>query len=453
MSLVTPKTMPGTLELLPREQIAWQRMVDQIRSSYERFGFLPIETPVMEFVNVLLTKSGGETEKQVYFAQSTGARQQGREPELALRFDLTVPLARYVAQHEHDLIFPFRRYQMQKVYRGESAQRGRYREFLQCDIDVVDRDELSLEFDAEIPVVIHHLFRKLNVGSFTIQLNNRRILRGFCEHLGIADNDRITRIFRELDKIDKRGREAVAETLSAEEMGLGADGVARLLDFLQIRGTHDEVLRALRDQPVDHPLYRQGVAELTTVVEGMADRHMPEEAAAINLSIARGLDYYTGTVYETVLDDHPELGSVCSGGRYEDLAGLYTKTRLPGVGISLGATRLFYQLQKLNLLPTSRSSVQVLVTRFSADLLRESRQLASELREAGLNAILYHADAKLGKQMKYADRSGIRWAVILGEDEQARGVVMAKDLVEGKQVEVPRAGLAAHLLAAVREES
>jgi len=445
MPLVTPKTMPGVLELLPRDQVAWQRMLDTVRGAYEHFGFLPIETPVMEFVDVLLTKSGGETEKQVYFAQSTGARQQGREPDLALRFDLTVPLARYVAQHEHELQFPFRRYQMQKVYRGESAQRGRYREFLQCDIDVVDRDTLSLEFDAEIPVVIHHLFRRLGVGAFTIQLNNRRILHGFCEHLGVVGAERVAGVFRELDKLDKRGREAVAQTLASEEHGIGAAAAARLLDLLAIQGDHDEVLDALRRQPVDHPVFRQGVDELQAVVEGMADRDMPADAAAINLSIARGLDYYTGTVYETVLDEHPELGSVCSGGRYEDLAGLYTKTRLPGVGISLGATRLFYQLRELGLVGGADSTVQVLVTRFGPALGRDSRRLASELREAGVNTVLYHEDAKLGKQMKYADRSGIRFALILGEDERARGVVVVKDLREGQQVEVPRGELTAHL--------
>lgn len=444
MSLVQPRTLPGALELLPREQIAFQRLLDTIRVTYERFGFLPVETPVMELTQVLLTKEGGETERQVYFAQSTGDREAGREPELALRFDLTVPLARYVAQYEHQLAFPFRRYQIQRVYRGERAQRGRFREFYQCDIDIVGKDALPVRYDAELPAVIHHLFTELGFSEFRIELNNRKLLRGFLAALGIDDEERQKLVLREVDKLDKRGQDYLRETM-IERFGLDEERVGRLLAFVGARSTSyadaGELLNAMASE-FDHALLRQGVDELREVLARMADFGVPDTHVRLNFAIARGLDYYTGTVYETVLTEHPEIGSVCSGGRYEDLASNYTKSHLPGVGLSIGATRLFWQLRELGLFQDSESTVQVLVTLLDEDLLSQALALATALRASGINVETQLEPTKLGKQLKYADRAGIRFVAILGPDELAKGVVAVKDLRRKSQFEVAPAELA-----------
>jgi histidyl-tRNA synthetase len=437
IDVVNPKTMPGAMELLPREQIAFQVMVDRIRRGYERFGFLPIETPVMEYRNILLTKSGGETEKQVYLVQSTGSLAQGHDPKFALRFDLTVPLARYVAEHENSLVFPFRRYQIQRVYRGESAQRGRFREFLQCDVDIVGKDTLGLIADAEIPVVISHVFRDLAVGPFTINISNRKILMGLLESLGVQDQDRRVRSLREIDKLDRRGRAHVCKSLADEPSGLSQEAIERLMEFVGLSGTNDEILESLKSSGVDGETFNLGVAELAQVMAALRDFQVPEEHVRINIAIARGLDYYTGTVYETMLDDHPEVGSVCSGGRYENLAGHYTKSHLPGVGISIGATRLFFQLRAAGLIgEAGASTVAVLVTELDPDLGSTYRKIASLLRDSGLNTEVHHEGWKLGKQLKYASRTGIRFAVIVGSNEAERGAAMLKDLSRGEQQEV-----------------
>lgn len=439
--------MPGVMELLPLEQIAFQRMLDTIRRGYERFGFLPIETPVMEYRKVLLTKTGGETERQVYFVQSTGSLEQKREPELALRFDLTVPLARYVAEHEGRLVFPFRRYQMQRVYRGESAQKGRYREFYQCDVDVIGKNDLPLAFDAEIPTVIYHVFREIDVGKFTIHINNRKLLGGFFSNLGIGPDEQPL-VLREVDKLDKVGPEKVAATLTGERFGLESAVVDRILEFIALGGQDNaQILDRLDALEIEDELFQQGLTELRHVVEGIAASAVPSEYVKINLAIARGLDYYTGTVYETQLDDHPEIGSVCSGGRYDNLAGHYTKSHLPGVGISIGATRLFYKLKEAGLVGAAKSTVTALVTRMSEDLGPEYLKLAAELRAAGINTEVVHAKSKFGKQMKYADNCGIRFAIILGEDEVAAGNVTVKDLSTGDQVTVARTAIAAEIRA------
>ena len=445
-NVIKPRTPPGVMELLPREQIAFQRMLDVVRRNFERFGFLPVETPVFELSEVLLTKSGGETERQVYFVQSTGALGQadkGGLPEMALRFDLTVPLARYVAEHEHELAFPFRRYQIQRVYRGERAQRGRFREFYQCDIDVIGKDALSVRCDAEIPAVIHALFSELAIGPFTIQLNNRKLLRGFFEGVGVADGEQQALVLREIDKLDKRGAEAVAATLAAEPFNLAADTVAKIMAFVQVRSTgHDDALARLAALGSDNATLAEGVSELRQVVEMLKDLGVPESDYAVNFSIARGLDYYTGTVYETNLDDYPQIGSICSGGRYENLAGHYSKSKLPGVGISIGATRLFYQLREAGIIKDAGSSVQVLVGLMDDSRLGEALQLGSELRAAGLNTEVQLEAKKLAKQFQYADRAGIRFVVLVGEDEAARGAAMLKDLRTQEQFEEPRAKLA-----------
>lgn len=449
MDLIKPKTMPGVMELLPLEQIAFQNMLDTIRRTYERFGFLPVETPVMEYTKVLLTKSGGETERQVYFAQSTGSLQQERKPELAMRFDLTVPLARYVAEHERKLIFPFRRYQIQRVYRGESAQRGRFREFYQCDIDVIGKDKLDLYYDAEIPAAIYTLFRELDFGKFTIHMNNRKLLAGFFAHLGIEDAEQQMLVLREVDKLDKRGRGRVVETLRAEPFSLAEDTVDQLMNFVASGEgrTNRETLAALRELGIDQEQWQIGLDELTQVIEQLEQLGVPEAYVRINLAIARGLDYYTGTVYETLLDDHPKLGSVCSGGRYENLAGYYTKSKLPGVGISIGATRLFFQLMDAGLVNLGQNSVKVMVTQMDPALRDDYLQITAALRAGGINTQLHVEGGKFQKQMKYVDRSGIRFALIMGENEKAAGVVTVKDLSKGEQHELPRDEMVARLQA------
>lgn len=436
--MIKPRTPPGVMELLPRDQIAFQRMLDTIRRTFEGFGFLPIETPVFELSDTLLTKSGGETERQVYFVQSTGALEKASEglPELALRFDLTVPLARYVAEHEHELAFPFRRYQMQRVYRGERAQRGRFREFYQCDIDVIGKDSLSPRYDAEVPAVINAVFSALDIGEFTIQLNHRKLLRGYFEGQGIDDTRQMT-VLREIDKLDKRGEDAVRATLTGEDFGLSDDVVERLLAFSRVRSTgHDDALAKLDALGAGTDLFEEGRTELRDLLNQLRALGVPESRYALNLSIARGLDYYTGMVYETILDAHADIGSICSGGRYDNLASHYTKSKLPGVGISIGLTRLFWQLREAGLVATADSSVDVLVTLFDDAGLPHALALSQQLRAGGLNVETQLEPRKLAKQMQYADRAGIRFVVIRGEDEAAKGVVAVKDLRRGEQFEV-----------------
>ncbi len=437
------------MELLPRDQIAFQRMLDTIRRNYERFGFLPVETPVFELSEVLLTKSGGETERQVYFAQSTGALEKDSQglPELALRFDLTVPLARYVAEHEHELAFPFRRYQIQRVYRGERAQRGRFREFYQCDIDVVGKDSLSIRFDAEILAVIHAVFSELGIGAFTIQLNNRKLMRGFFEGLGIADGSRQMEVLREVDKLDKRGPDYVRETLTGEGFGLSGETVQKILEFVAVRSiSHADALARLDSLGQGSDTFNQGIAELREVLELVHALGVPESDYRLNLSIARGLDYYTGSVYETMLDDYQQIGSICSGGRYDDLASHYSKSKLPGVGISIGLTRLFWQLREAGLVAgVDESSVQAMVALMEDNQLTESLDIARKLRAGGINTEVQMEPKKLGKQFQYASRAGIRFVVLAGEDELKRGVVTVKDLAREQQFETTRDQLASTL--------
>ncbi|MDQ3039329.1 MAG: histidine--tRNA ligase, partial [Pseudomonadota bacterium] len=386
--MIKPRTPPGVMELLPRDQIAFQRMLDTIRQTFERFGFLPVETPVMELSEVLLTKTGGETERQVYFVQSTGALEKGPAdgmPELALRFDLTVPLARYVAEHEHELAFPFRRYQMQRVYRGERAQRGRFREFYQCDIDVIGKDSLSPRFDAEIPAVIASVFERLAIGDFTIHLNHRKLLRGYFEGVGIEGEQQFA-VLRELDKLDKRGEDAVRETLAGEGFILQSDAIDKLMAFARVRSNgHDDALAKLDVLGEGTPLFEEGRDELRGIMQQLRALGVAESRYALNLSIARGLDYYTGVVYETTLDAYPQIGSICSGGRYDNLASHYSKSKLPGVGISIGLTRLFYQLREAGLIGTADSSVDVLVALLDDSGLEHALAMSQHLRAAGLN--------------------------------------------------------------------
>jgi histidyl-tRNA synthetase len=441
--LIQPRTPPGTLELLPREQMIFQHMLDTIRRGYERFGFVQVETPVFELKDVLLTKSGGETEKQVYFVQSTGAIQQGHDAELALRFDLTVPLARYVAEHERDLAFPFRRYQIQRVYRGERAQRGRFREFYQCDIDVIGKDKLDAAYDAELPAIIVQIFEELKVGEFTIHFSNRKILLGLLAGYGIADPDKQKLILREIDKLDKIGALKVSEAMVA--LGLSVDNASQLLGLIAHQGRKDDVLAALKAIASADPVFVQGLSEVTRMVSSLRALGVPEHRTRLNLAIARGLDYYTGTVYETLINDHPEFGSVCSGGRYDDLASFFTKSKLPGVGLSIGLTRLFDQLNAHALLPIVKNTVQILVTQMDTALSANYLALATELREAGFMVENYLEPAKLDKQLKYADKAGMPLAILIGSDEMAKGTVIVKDLAAKSQTEIKRDALVSTL--------
>jgi histidyl-tRNA synthetase len=354
-----------------------------------------------------------------------------------------VPLARYVAEHEHDLAFPFRRYQMQRVYRGERAQRGRFREFYQCDIDVIGKDSLSVRYDAEMPAVIHAVFSELRIGAFTVHLNNRKLLRGFFEGLGISDGERQTLVLREVDKLDKRGAEHVRATLQGEAFTLSEEVTGKILDFVQSRSTgHADALAKLAPLEAQAST-AEGARELREVVELLRANGVPETNYAINFSIARGLDYYTGTVYETILNDYPQIGSICSGGRYENLAGHYSKSHLPGVGISIGATRLFWQLREAGILSTADSSVEALVGLMDESRLDQSMALAQLLRAGGINTEVQLEAKKLAKQFQYADRAGIRFMVLVGEDEAARGVVTVKDLRRQEQFEVAQSELVA----------
>ena len=441
--MITPRTVSGTLELLPREQMIFQHMLDVIRRGYERFGFVQIETPVFELKDVLLTKSGGETEKQVYLVQSTGGAQQGHEVDQALRFDLTVPLARYVAEHERDLAFPFRRYQMQRVYRGERAQRGRFREFYQCDIDVIGKDKLNPAYDAELPAIIVQIFEELKVGDFTIHFSNRKILRGLLSGYGVADEEKQKLILREIDKLDKIGTAKVREAMMA--LGLADQASDDLLRLIAHQGSKAEVLAALNALPITDPMFVQGLAEATQMVESLRALNVPENRTRFNLSIARGLDYYTGTVYETLINAHPEFGSVCSGGRYDDLASHYTKSKLPGVGISIGLTRLFDQLKANGLLEdfikTVPSTVQILIAQLDPQFSATYLALATELRAQGFRVETWLEPAKLEKQIKYADKSGIPVVLLIGADEQTKNSVVVKNMNAKTQKDIPRSNL------------
>ncbi len=455
---VQPRTPPGVLELLPPQQLAFQRMLDTIRRGFERFGFLPVETPAFELTDVLLTKSGGETEKQVLFVQSTGelqAIEQARAtapaaapagPKHALRFDLTVPLARYVAEHEHQLNFPFRRYQIQRVYRGERPQKGRYREFYQCDIDVIGKDSLALAYDAELPAVIYGIFRELAFGAFTIHINNRKLLRGLLESLGIA-SELHAAVLHEVDRLGKQARPEIEARLASEAVGIDPAVATRLLDLLtRDAGDSRAILATLRGFEQPSAAFTEGLAELTRVYDGTLALGVPATALRVDLSIARGLDYYTGTVYETFLDEHRKLGSICSGGRYENLAGHYTKSKLPGVGISIGATRLFSQLLEMDVIGADATAVaQAIVLAVEPELAPAYAAIATELRAAGINVEVYGGDDKLGKQLKYADRAKIRLALLLGAREQAASVVKIKDLQANAEHDVPRDGLVARV--------
>ena len=428
MATVTPRTLSGFMELLPAQQQQLERMMDILRTTYSRYGFTPLDTPVIEASEVLLAKGGGETEKQIY-------RFQKGDADLALRFDLTVPLAKYVALHGNDLAFPFRRYQIGKVYRGERAQRGRFREFYQADIDIIGDGKLDITNEAEIPSIIYQTFTALGLTRFQIRVNNRKILNGFYAMLGLTD--RSGDIMRTVDKLDKIGPHKVRACLM-DDVGLTADQAEEIMRFISITGSNDQVLSALEGYRSRHELFDQGLDELTTVTRYLAAFGVPEVNFAVDLTIARGLDYYTGTVYETTLLDYPEIGSVCSGGRYDNLAEYYTDHQLPGVGISIGLTRLFYVLGEQGLLNPSlpTAPADVLILPMTQDLT-PAIQLATRLRGAGVRTQLYTEQKKFKAKMNYADKLGVPYVVFLGDDEIAAGLGACKDMTSGEQTKLP----------------
>ena len=427
MSKMTPRTLSGFMELLPAPQQQMERMMEILRKTYSLYGFTPLDTPLIEASEVLLAKGGGETEKQIY-------RFQKGDADLSLRFDLTVPLAKYVALHYSELSFPFRRYQIGKVYRGERAQRGRFREFYQADIDIIGDGKLSIINEAEIPSVIYRTFSDLGLKRFQIRVNNRKILNGFYAMLGLSE--RSGDIMRTVDKLDKIGPEKVRKIL-VEDFAVDAGSADEILKFIAIGGGNDAVLSALEEYRGRSTLFDEGLRELTTVARYLADFGVPAENFAVDLTIARGLDYYTGTVYETTLLDHPEIGSVCSGGRYDNLAEYYTDRQLPGVGISIGLTRLFYVLGEQGLLnpalPTAPADVLILPM---TDDLSPAIALATQLRLGGIRTQLHCEEKKFKQKISYADKLGIPYVIFLGEDEIRAGEVACKDMATGEQTKL-----------------
>lgn len=421
MTIIKPSTLPGFMELLPKDQVVFNRLVDIIKTNFEKYGFLPIDTPVLEKAEVLLAKGGGETEKQVYaFTKGT--------TDIAMRFDLTVPLARYTVEHFSDLNFPFKRYQIGKVYRGERAQKGRYREFYQCDIDIIGNGKISLVNDAECPAVIYSIFREFNFGRFTININNRKILNGFFKSLEVKSIEEVMRI---IDKIDKIGADNVKEELA--KVGMSAENIDKLISFIEIDGTKEEIIEALKNFDCDNEDFIQGVEELETVVKYMRAYGVEDDYFKINLKIARGLDYYTGTVYETFLDDHRELGSVSSGGRYDNLAGYYTTNLMPGVGMSIGLTRLFSKMQELGLIKETKSEVSDIIIIPMEETMVESIEILSRLQKEGISATIYAESGKMGKKFKYADALDIKYALVIGENEIKSNVYGLKNMDTGEQ--------------------
>ena len=425
MKKTEPRTLPGFMELLPSDQILFNNIKEIIQSTYEKYGFLPLDTPEVELSEVLLAKAGGETEKQIY-------RFNKGDNDLSLRFDLTVPLAKYVAKNYNELAFPFRRYQIGKVFRGERPQKGRYREFYQCDIDVIGDESLDIINDAELPSIIYSIFKKINLGDFIICLNNRKILNGLFESLGLSE--KAADILVIVDKIAKIGKENVIEEL--EKLEVEKEKIDKILDFLEIKGNTDEILSKIESYGIENETYNIGVNELKEVVKYVRRFGVPDDNFMIDLSISRGLDYYTGTVYETFLKAHREIGSVCSGGRYENLAEYYIDRKIPGVGISIGLTRLFYCIKELNLLETSKKSMADLLIIPMKEELDFEIDLANKLREKGAKVEIYLNNKKLKAKMKYANKLEVPFITVIGEDEINSNKIKIKNMATGEEKEV-----------------
>jgi histidyl-tRNA synthetase len=424
MEKVEPKTLPGFMELMPQDQILFEKMKKTIEEVYASYGFYPLDTPIIELSSVLLAKAGGETEKQIY-------RFNKGDNDLSLRFDLTVPLAKYVASRSNELIFPFKRYQIGKVYRGERPQKGRFREFYQCDIDVIGNETLSILYDAEIPSIIYDLFKKLNIGDFTIRINNRKVLTGFFNSLELSNI--VTDILRIIDKIEKIGEDATRSELSY--LGIDDEKVSKIMNFIRISGNPFEKINKLKELSITDPVFNEGVSELETVITNIKDREIEESYYDVDLTIARGLDYYTGTVYETILKDYPSIGSVCSGGRYDNLATYYTDKKLPGVGISIGLTRLFYQLKEANVIKTEESSVADITVLPMTTNYAYIYKYVNTLKKNNITVDMAFLD-KFKQLIRYADRQKSPFALIIGDDEVEKGIALLKNMVTGEQKEV-----------------
>ena len=427
--IVEPSILSGFMELLPKEQMILTHMTDTIKKTFESYGFIPLDTPVLEKSEVLLAKSGGETAKQVY-------RFNKGDSDIAMRFDLTVPLARYVAQHYGELTFPFRRYHIGKVYRGEKPQKGRFREFYQCDIDIIGNGSLGIVNDAEIVSVIFSTFKALDIGKFKIMINNRKLLNGYFEYLQIENTVETLRI---VDKIDKIGRDNVKKEL-VKEVGISEETAESVLSFLDNAGSIADIMAGLKKYDIPNDKYKEGLAELEAVCENIKALGVSEDYFTVNLKIARGLDYYTGTVYETILCDYPQLGSICSGGRYDELASNYTKQSLPGVGISIGLSRLFYQLNEVGAIQYSNkcTPTEILFIPMS-DTVQYTLERATEFRNAGYSVEVYMNDGKMAKKLTYANKLGIPYVVIIGADEKESGVFNLKDMATGEQHKISSA--------------
>lgn len=422
---IKPSTLPGFMELLPADQIVFNNIMDIIRTNYEKSGFIPMDTPTIEKTEILLAKGGQETDKQIYrFTKGSN--------DISLRFDLTVPFARFSAQHMSELTFPFRRYQIGKVFRGERNQKGRYREFYQCDIDIINNGELSIINDAEIPSIIYSIFTEIGLNAFKIRINNRKILNGFFTSLGILDTVEVLRI---IDKVDKIGIEEVGKEL--KELGLDETAVCKISDFINISGTNQEILDSLTKLNIEDETFKIGLDELSKVIYYIGCFGVPEKNYTIDLKIARGLEYYTGTVYETMLDDYPSVGSICSGGRYADLAGYYTNQKLEGVGISIGLTRLFSQLRELGILKENASSslTKVLVIPMG-ETMDYSVGVVKKLRQNNIVSEVYLENTKFNKKLSYANKLGIPFAIIIGDEEVSSEILTLKDMNSGEQLKL-----------------
>ena len=418
---IKPRTLPGFMELLPKEQILFNKMKETIQKTYEKYGFLPLDTPIIEDAKVLLAKAGGETEKQIY-------KFEKGENDLALRFDLTVPLAKYVTEYYDKLSFPFKRYQIGKVYRGEKPQKGRYREFYQCDVDIIGDGKLSIINDAEIPSIIYNTFKNLGFDDFTICINNRKILNGLFSSLQLQDD--VTNILRIIDKIDKIGKEAVRKELSKD---IEISKVDMIMKFLEIDGTNIEKLNSLEELEIQDEIFKEGLEELTKVIKFIKIFGVPEEYVKVDLTIARGLDYYTGTVYETFLNKNRNFGSICSGGRYDNLSGFYSDRKMPGVGIAIGLTRLFYLLTDNEIISAENESISDALVISMTDDYEKSAEVATKLRQEGLNVQINIEEQKIAKKFKYANSLNVKYVIIMGEDEIKNDVVTLKNMYTGEQ--------------------
>ena len=416
--MIDPKTLPGFMELLPEDQILFNKIKDLIKKNYESFGFLPIDTPVLESSEVLLAKAGGETEKQIYSFKKG-------DNNLCMRFDLTVPLAKYVAENFANLNFPFARYQIGKVYRGEKPQKGRFREFYQCDIDVIGKNSLSLCYDAEIPSIMYRIFKELDIGKFKIFVSNRKILLGLIEELNLTEIS--IDILRLIDKFAKIGEDNFVKTLKVD-YNVDDLKIKKLLEFIKIQGNTEEQIRMLKEMNINNQNFIDGINELETVVKYMHNFNIDEDYFNINLSIARGLDYYTGTVYETFITGYENLGSICSGGRYDNLAGFYSKEKLPGVGMSIGLTRLFYQLKENNLLKQEKGCIAKVVILPMGNTIDACINLSNRLRDNNINNTIYFEDTKFKNKILYATKLNADYVIIIGEDEINNNYYTLKDL-------------------------